>query len=187
MMLANGLRKNSAILGLTSLAAFAVAGLAAVDPAAAASATNPYLPSNGHSYRHGAVPTREQHAKIKDYAAKHQAAIAAIGSQTLSFGGGVNGIGVTSGTPKVYLVFWGTQWGTQSTDGNGNLVFSSDTAGGAGKLQQMFKGLGTGNELWSGLMTQYCDGSLVSSGARSCPAGAPHVGYPTGGNLSGVW
>jgi hypothetical protein len=99
----------------------------------------------------------------------------------------VNGIGVTSGTPKVYLVFWGTQWGTQGTDANGNSTFSSDTAGGAPTVQQMFKGLGTGSELWSGVMTQYCDGPLVSSGATSCPANAPHVGYPTGGAFSGVW
>jgi len=33
------------------------------------------------------------------------------GSQTLSFGGGIDGIGVTSGTPKVYLVIYGSQWG----------------------------------------------------------------------------
>jgi serine protease len=188
MMLPTGRRKNLALLGVTSLAAFAVAGIAVATPAAATPNTaNPYLPSNGHSYRHGAVPTREQHAKIKSYAAQHQAAITVTGSQTLSFGGGVNGIGVTSGKPKVYLVFWGTQWGSQSTDANGNLAFSSDTAGGAPKLQQMFKGLGTGNELWSGVMTQYCDGPLVASGATSCPANAPRVGYPTGGALSGVW
>jgi serine protease len=42
-------------------------------------------------------------------------------------------------------------------------------------------------ELWSGAMTQYCDGPLVSLGATTCPAGAAHVGYPTGGALAGVW
>jgi Putative Ig domain len=36
-------------------------------------------------------------------------------------------------------------------------------------------------------MTQYCDGSSVATGASSCPSGAPHVGYPTGGSLAGVW
>ena len=34
-------------------------------------------------------------------------------------------------------------------------------------------------------MTEYCDG--VVSGAQSCPTGAAHVGYPTGGALAGVW
>jgi serine protease len=123
---------------------------------------------------------------MKTWARQH-AALAATGPDTLSYGGGVDGIGVTSGKEKVYLVFWGTQWGTQSTDASGNLTFSSDTFGGAPKLQMMFKGLGTGSELWSGVMTQYCDGAGVSTGATTCPATSAHVGYPTGGALSGVW
>jgi serine protease len=93
---------------------------------------------------------------------------------------------VTS-TPKVYLVFWGNQWGTQGTDGNGNLTFSADYANGAPYLQQMFKGFGTNNELWSGTMTQYCDGPLVAFLATSCPSGAPHIGYPSGNALVGAW
>ena len=145
---------------------------------------NPYSPAYGHSYRHGAVPTMEQNQKIKQYEAGQPSV--QVGN-TLLYGGGIDGIGVTSGHPKVYLVFWGSQWGSQSTDANGNLTFSSDTAGGAPKLQNMFKGLGTGSELWSGVMTQYCDGPGVSAGATSCSASTAHVGYPTGGALSGVW
>jgi serine protease len=77
---------------------------------------------------------------------------------------------VVTSKPKVYIVFWGTQWGTSSTDSNGNLKFSNDTAGAAGQVQQMIKGLGTGGELWSGILTQY------------------HVPYPTGGGvLARVW
>jgi len=34
-------------------------------------------------------------------------------------------------------------------------------------------------------MTQYCEG--VASGSQTCTAGVPHVGYPTGGALAGVW
>src|SRR4051794_32497574 len=30
----------------------------------------------------------------------------------LRYGGGVDSIGVTTGAPKVYIVFWGNQWGT---------------------------------------------------------------------------
>lgn len=111
----------------------------------------------------------------------------ATSPETLSFGGGIDGIGVTSGTPKVYLVVYGNQWGSVSTDANGNLTTSGDTNGALPYLQKLFKGLGTGNELWSGVMTQYCDGLLVASGASSCPAAAPHVGYPTGGALAGIW
>ena len=122
---------------------------------------------------------------MKQYAALMTAA--ATGTETLSFGGGIDGIGVTSGTPKVYLVVYGNQWGTVGTDANGNMTLSNDPVSAMPYLQKLFKGLGTGGELWSGVMTQYCDGPLVSTGATFCPSGAPLVGYPTGGNLAGVW
>jgi hypothetical protein len=151
--------------------------------------TNPYSPAYGHTYRHGVVPTIAQNEKMKSYAASHSAPTGptVTGQETLAFGGGIDGIGVTSGTPKIYLVFWGSQWGTQGTDGNGNLTFTADSTGGAPYIQKLFKGLGTGGELWSGTMTQYCDGPLVATLATSCPSGAPHVGYPTGGAFAGVW
>ncbi|MDE3072394.1 MAG: PKD domain-containing protein [Pseudomonadota bacterium] len=127
---------------------------------------------------------------MRQFAALHAtyaATTAATGSQTLSYGGGVDGIGVTSGTPKVYIVVYGSQWGTSGTDGSGNMTLSNDPVGAVPYLQNLFKNLGTGGELWSGVMTQYCDGSLVSNGATSCPSGAPHIGYPTGGAYAGIW
>ena len=166
----------------------ASASSASQSSAALPNGINPYSPAYGHSYRHGVVPTISQSNLMKSYQSTHPlASPAATGPNTLTYGGGIDGIGVTSGTPKIYLVFWGTQWGTQSTNSQGNLTFSGDTAGAAPYVQNLFKGLGTGNELWSGVMTQYCDGSAVSSGASSCPTGAAHVGYPTGGALAGVW
>jgi len=141
---------------------------------------NPYSPAHGHPYRHGVVPTREAWQHMKEYA-DHNARPGGGGSgKTLSYGGGVDGIGVTSGSPKVYLVVWGTQWGSQS--GNS---FSGDSAGAVPRLINMFSGLGTGGELWSGVMTQYCDGA-VSAGATSCPSGSSHVGYPSGA-YAGIW
>lgn len=122
---------------------------------------------------------------MKQYAAPMTTA--ATGTETLSFGGGVDGIGVTSGTPKVYVVVYGNQWGTTGTDASGNTTLSNDPVSAVPYLQKLFKGLGTGGELWSGVMTQYCDGPLVSSGATFCPSGAPLIGYPSGGNLAGVW
>jgi serine protease len=97
-------------------------------------------------------------------------------SNVLSFGGGIDGIGVTSGNPRVYLVFYGSQW-----------LSGGDPQAAAAYLQSLFTGIGTGGELWSGTMTQYCDGPLVAKGATSCPGGAPHVRYPRGGALAGVW
>ncbi|HEY0804735.1 MAG TPA: Ig domain-containing protein [Pseudonocardiaceae bacterium] len=171
------------VLSFGGLATVAQATPAGSSPSTAATA-NPYNPAYQHSYRHGAVPTIQQSAKMNGYLQAHPSVAAA---NTLTFGGGIDGIGVTSGTPKIFLVFFGSQWGSQSTDGNGNLTFSSDSRGGAPYIQQTFKGLGTGNEAWSGVMTQYCDGPSVATGASSCPSGAPHVGYPTGGALAGVW
>jgi hypothetical protein len=174
---------------ILALATFAIsntfAAPASSRPATHPTVTNPYDPAYGHPYRRGAVPTIGQLGKIKSYQNAHPSAAAS--SNTLSYGGGIDGIGVTSGQEKVYLVFYGTQWGTQSTDSNGNLTFSNDSAGAAPRLQNMFKGLGTGGELWSGVMTQYCDGSAVSAGATSCPSNAAHVAYPSNTVLAGVW
>ncbi len=177
---------GAAALTVAALSVFPTSPAAAAPPSGSG-VSNPYSPAYGHAYRHGVTPTVARQAEMRGWANAHPAATAATGPQTLSYGGGVDGIGVTSGTPKVYLVFWGTQWGTQSTDGSGHLTFGNDTKGGAPYLQQLFQGLGTGNELWSGVMTQYCDGSSVASGATTCPSGAAHIGYPTGGALAGVW
>ncbi|SFS03693.1 serine protease [Dyella sp. OK004] len=181
----------AAVTALLTLAGSAIAtgngSNASNGNTAAQAAGNPYAPNYGHSYRHGAIPTREAHSKMKQYAALHAATAAATGTETLSYGGGIDGIGVTSGTPKVYLVVYGSQWGTSSTDANGNMTLSGDANGAVPYLEKLFKGLGTGSELWSGTMTQYCDGSSVSSGATSCPSGAAQIGYPTGGAFAGIW
>ena len=186
-----------ALTGLASLSLVTGAMVAAVAPQAAAApvpdsanghtVANPYSPAYQHSYRHGVVPTAQQNAKMKSWQATHASRNAATGPETLSYGGGIDGIGVQSGHSKVYLVFYGTQWGTQSTDGNGNAKFSGDSAGAAGAAQQMFKGIGTGNELWSADLTQWCDGPNVAAGATSCPSNANFVPYQSGGVLSGVW
>jgi Putative Ig domain len=149
------------------------------------SSADPYSPTFHHKYRHGVLPTRARLAKMRAWALAHPGP-QALNSSALSFGGGVDGIGVTTGHEKVYLVFFGSQWGTQSTNGNGDVTLSGDPNGVAPYLQELFKGLGSGNELWSGVMTQYCEG--VAAGTQTCPAGnTSHVGYPTGGALAGVW
>jgi serine protease len=179
-----------AIMAASSAAATnAVPAQGAATPAAAGNRTlNPYSPAYGHSYRHGVFPTKEAHARMKQYQAlQATTTAAATGTETLSYGGGVDGIGVTSGTPKVYIVVYGSQWGTASTNSSGNMTLSGDTYGAVPYLENLFKGLGTGGELWSGVMTQYCDGSSVSTGATFCPSGAPTIGYPTGGAFVNIW
>jgi hypothetical protein len=182
-------RRPLARVAVAALSSFvAAAGMLAFSASAQAapSGANPYNPAYQHPYRHGVVPTREQQAKMNAWDATHAAqAVKPNSTQNLNFGGGVDGIGVTVGAPKVYIIFWGSTWGTQSTDANGNMTFSTDTAGAAPKIQQMFKGVGTGNELWSGIATQYCEG--VATGTQICGTSGTHVGYPTGGALAGVW
>src|SRR6478672_9329916 len=126
MSLSTRTGRSSALVGLTALAMSVAAGVAASPALAAQSAApaassgssgpaNPYSPAVGHPYRHGVTPTRDQQQKMRTWGRSHsaqQTSTAATGPQTLSYGGGVDGIGVTSGTPKVYLVFWGSQWGT---------------------------------------------------------------------------
>ncbi|MBM9510375.1 putative Ig domain-containing protein [Actinacidiphila acididurans] len=177
-----------AAASLATGAMLAAAPLASAAPAAPQSSThavaNPYSPAYNHPYRHGAVPTVQQNAKMKSWQAAQPAA---TGPETLSYGGGVDGIGVQSGHSKVYLVFYGTQWGTQGTNSSGDLTFSGDPDNAAPVAQEMFKGIGTGNELWSADLTQWCDGPNVASGATSCPSNANFVPYQSGGVLSGVW
>ncbi len=178
----------TALMG-AALAAATPAAMAAPAPQPAAqssSVTNPYSPAYQHAYRHGVIPTIQQNAKMKSWKTAN-ATTAATGTETLSYGGGVDGIGVQSGHSKVYLVFYGSQWGTQSTNSNGDATFSGDADGAAPVAQEMFKDIGTGNELWSADLTQWCDGPNVSSGATSCPSNANFIPYQSGGVLSGVW
>jgi putative Ig domain-containing protein len=187
-------RRSVAILGAAGLATLALTGIASAATASSAgganpasNGANPYSPAYGHPYRHGVIPTVAQQAKMNAYAKSHQTPNVPLATNTLSYGGGIDGIGVQSGHSKVYLVFYGNQWGTQTTDANGNAKFSNDSAGAAGVTQQMFKGIGTNNELWSADLTQWCDGN-VAVNATSCPAsGAQYIPYQTGGVLAGVW
>jgi hypothetical protein len=172
--------------GLAVLAGAAmVAGAVVATTPAHASDVNPYSPAAGHPYRHGAVPTLEAAAQMRTYRAANPTKAPAASGLNLSYGGAVDGIGVTTGKPRVYLIFWGSQWGSAGTDANGNTTLSGDPVGMAPRLQQLMKGIGAAGELWSGVATQYCEG--VPKGTQTCPDSAPHVAYPTGGALAGVW
>jgi hypothetical protein len=168
-------RRAATILAAAMTVAVVGAGLPAAANAAATSST--------HAYRHGVVPTLGS-ATATPQAAAPQAA-ARLRTNNLHYGGGISGVGVTTGAPRVYLVFWGSQWGSASTNAQGYTTLSGDPSGMAPYYQAFIKGLGTNSELWSGVMTQYCEG--VASGSTTCPATAAHVGYPAGGALAGLW
>src|SRR4051794_30272671 len=166
---------SAARAAFTAAAALTLGAFLSVPAIANETATTP-----GHAHGKKVFPTTAS-AKAQ---ARHEAGGTTAGSGKLTYGGGVDGIGVTTGPERVYLVFWGSQWGTAGTDANGNTTLSGDSKAEAPRLQQLFKGIGTNNETWSGVMTQYCEG--VAAGSTTCPAGAAHVGYPTGGALAGV-
>jgi Putative Ig domain len=183
-----GVRRGATAAFAALVAAGAMAGTAGSAAASAGSpapVSNPYSPAYQHAYRHGAAPTVSQEGKMRQWARTHPRA-AAASANDLNYGGGIDGIGVTTGHEKVYLVFYGSQWGSQGTNSSGDVTLSGDSSGEAPYLQELIKGLGTNNELWSGVMTQYCDG--VAAGTQSCPASnTQHVAYPSGGALAGVW
>jgi serine protease len=193
----------AASAGTQAAATAAPATPATAAPAAVASGsptTDPYAPAYHHAYRRGAVPTLGAAAQMASWAGQHPAAAAdptafspaaspaaaATSVNNVNYGGGdsTDGIGVTTGDERVFLVFFGSQWGTQTTSGP-NMIFSNDPSGEAPYVQDLFRGLGTGNDEWSGLMTQYCQN--VAAGRQTCPASAPHVAYPHSGALAGVW
>ncbi len=183
--------KSSTLKAVAAGMALAI-GAMSVAAAPDTNTSNPYSPRYQHPYRHGVIPTLGQHQKMKDWETAH-AVGRATSANTLAYGGGTNSssqgnVGVMNGTVKVYLVFYGSGWGTQSTNSSGYATFSGDPDGAAPVAQAMFKGIGTGSELWSADLTQWCQG--VSSNVTSCPSGtaaANFVPYQSGGILAGVW
>ena len=152
-----------ALLASAAAPAAATAAQSAVAPAATAAGpppvTNPYAPAYLHRYRHGAVPTQGDAARMAAWARQHPSAAtaspalspaapgstAAGSARNVRYGGGTHGIGVTTGDEKVYLVFYGSQWGTATTNPTTGIVtFSNDPSGEAPYVQELFRGLGTG-------------------------------------------
>ncbi len=187
-----GKRLARAATVLAAAAASALAGQAAgyasthTGPPHVRTAADPFSPAYEHAYRQGVVPSTASLARMRAWAGPPRSGARAISSSQLIYGGGINGIGVTTGHEKVFLVFWGSQWGTAGKDGGGHVTLARDPSGEVPYLQRLFKGLGTGGETWSGVPTQFCQG--VRSGSTSCPASnSQHVAYPAGGALAGVW
>ena len=80
----------------------------------------------------------------------------------LSYHGGIGGVGVET-APKIYLVFWGSQW-------------SNDPSGEASILTSFYTGVGSSS--WLASVTQYCQG--VARGTVSCNGAGTPAGNPPG-------
>jgi len=179
--------RTTVLAAAFSLAAGVAYAQAPAGDGSAFNATNPYHWTRKHP---GEVPPLNLVQAARAWnAAHHSVSVANVtnpGGELLSYNGG----SVMDSKVKVYLVFYGSQWGTKSTDAKGDSAFSNDPYSAASAAQEFFKGIGTGNELWSADLTQYCDSSAttaVSNGATSCPNGASFIPYQSGGVLAGVW
>jgi hypothetical protein len=79
--------------------------------------------------------------------------------------------------PSVYIVYWGSQWGSGS--------ITNDPAGEA-PLQLAFLGALAGSgDTWSTSTTQYCQG--VAVGTTQCGGSGTHVGHPSSNPVRGTW
>ncbi len=198
---AHGIGRHAAVIAAGALAlASMLTAAVGTRPAGAATPIAGFTAptANGHGYRHGAVPRIVTAASggmapsltPVPAVSNSQPATAAASGQDLTYGGGLTtgglvGAGVTTGQPEVYLVFFGGQWGSETTNGAGQAVFGNDPEAEAPTLQSFYSGLGTGGEAWSGIVTQYCDG--VAVGATSCNSATANIPYPLPGVLAGTW
>jgi serine protease len=91
------------------------------------------------------------------------------GSNNLYYYGGASGVGVET-APKVYLIFWGAQWGAVGAPG------SNDPSGEAAILQSFLSGVG--GSAWLNSVTQYCEG--VAKGTVLCNGAGSAAGNPAG-------
>lgn len=115
---------------------------------------------------HPTVDAMDQYRKAAKGEAKHGGG---GGSVELTYHGGVGGIGVET-APKVYLVFWGSQWN------------NNDPSGEAALLESFVGNLG-GSSFFNSV-TQYCQG--VASGTTFCNGAGTPAGNKAG-MYAGVW
>jgi hypothetical protein len=83
--------------------------------------------------------------------------------------------------PKMYLIYWGTQWATGFTtaDSDGKLYTSKQLVNYINSMAQGF-----GGSAYAGVQTQYCNG--VMAGATSCVGGTGFVTNPKN-QYGGSW
>ncbi len=102
----------------------------------------------------------------------------------LQYQGGVGGIGVET-APKVYIVFYGSQWGAATTPtGSTTTTFTKDPKGEAPYVQKFLSGLYGATDTWSTSTTQYCQGIAARA---ACTASSAYVTHPAANPVAGVW
>jgi hypothetical protein len=163
----SGRHKTLRRMGLVNrllLAAFLSVGLAAAGSAHQAQAAG-----SGGGYTTGSIrPQIFMRIRGSKPARPHRGG-------NLYYHGGT--VGVEAKPDKVYLVYWGSQWGACSVTSCGN-----DPSGEVGIQNNFFNGVGGSS--WNNSVTQYCEG--VSSGTYFCKGAGTPAGNPSG-VLAGVF
>jgi serine protease len=133
------------------------------------------------AWAHANGPNDEFVQPSPHYAASQPTAAAG----KLAYGGGVNGVGVMSGPNEVYIVFYGSQWGTAGTDANGYTTFSNDRTAPPWPPRSSSRASARTTRTYQADLTQWCEG--IANGSSTCPtSGGSWVSYQTN-ILKGVW
>ncbi len=102
----------------------------------------------------------------------HSAGHASTSGGNLAYGGGP-----VATAPTIYIVYWGSQWGTSS--------ITNDPSGEASLQLSFFQHAYGSGDTWSNSVTQYCQG--VASGTTQCGSSGTHVGHPASNPVKGTW
>jgi hypothetical protein len=119
-----------------------------------------------HVSIHATTETMEKYRQANPNAKAGKAG--GTSSNNLTYHGGVGGIGVET-APKIFLVFWGSQW-------------SNDPSNEINTLLNFYQGVGGSS--WLNSVTQYCQN--VATGTVSCKGLGTAAGNPSA-LLGGVW
>jgi serine protease len=83
--------------------------------------------------------------------------------------------------PRVYIVFWGSEWGAADAHG----MPTADPLNAAASAVDFFGRLGGRGDSWSTILTQYCSGTAVN--ATSCGLRSRHIAPLNSSPLRGWW
>jgi serine protease len=83
--------------------------------------------------------------------------------------------------PRVYVVFWGSEWGNADSHG----MPTVDPLGVAPTLVDFFGRLGGRDDTYSSILTQYCSGAAIN--ATSCGSRSRRIAPLAGSPLRGWW
>ena len=139
-------RRSLAVLGVFSVAAATLAGPVAASAQTAPTRVLSVGTPTGLKLIHPPAQRAQSFGKVS------QLFLHSSGSQ-----------GVVAVKPKVYLVFWGSQW-------------STDPAKAKPALQAFFKGLHGSADPWGAVVDQYCQGLAVNT--INCGSAGTHVQHP---------